>query len=66
MLEQYILNGNPEDVLATVVAALSDQNRRNPKDLDVVVSEHITKVIQARTTPHIEAVTKVFKNNCRK
>ncbi|BFZ07849.1 hypothetical protein BsWGS_10887 [Bradybaena similaris] len=63
VLEQYILNGNPEDVLATVVSALSDHNRKNPQDLDATVSGHITKVIQARTTPHIEAVTKVFKNN---
>ncbi|CAG5125109.1 unnamed protein product [Candidula unifasciata] len=60
VLEQYILNGDPEDVLTTVVAALSDRSRSNPQDLDVAVKGQIRQVIQARKLPHTEAVSNVF------
>lgn len=63
VLEQYILEGDPGDVLKTVIDQLSDLKRKNPQDLDVAVIGQLRQVVKFKDTPHVQTVSEHFKKN---
>jgi len=63
VLEQYILNGNPENVFEKTMDELRDPQRKNPQDLDLGVSSQIRDVVKAKDMDHFEAVPKLFRKN---
>ncbi|KAI8785317.1 crystallin J1A [Biomphalaria glabrata] len=63
ILEQYILLGDPGDVLTTVSNKLSDAHREYPQELDKAVAGQIHQVERVRNEPHAVAVNKYFKKS---
>ncbi|XP_003729312.1 crystallin J1A [Strongylocentrotus purpuratus] len=63
ILEYFILNGGDGNALDDVVKQLKDPNRTYPHSLDRAVVGFLEQVKRKLSVPHLQAATKVFKNN---
>eukprot|EP00057_Strongylocentrotus_purpuratus_P023439 XP_011677913.1 PREDICTED: uncharacterized protein LOC105444847 [Strongylocentrotus purpuratus] len=63
ILEYFILNGSDGNVLDDVVKQLKDPDRTYPHSLDRAVVGFLEQVKRKLSVPHLQAATKVFKNN---
>lgn len=58
ILEQYVLYGDKEDAIETVIDDLSQPNRRNPQDLDKAMAGKLRDVLNSRDLDHSSAAKK--------
>ena len=59
LLENYILNGPKDDAVDQVVKDLSDQNRKNPQELDIAMISFLRDVLRYKGDGHVETARKI-------
>ena len=59
LLEKYILNGPKVDAVEEVVKDLSDQNRKNPQELDKAMVSFLREVLRYKGEDHVKTARKI-------